>query len=86
MHTHRYGYNHRCKLFCLLILILNSKELYDVYTKFNISISFMKKEVIQIQEQINLFVLIFLVQLTLFLDFIIFPQFFNFFPKKRSFL
>lgn len=86
MHTHRYGYNHRCKLFCLLILILNSKELYDVYTKFNISISFMKKEVIQIQEQINLFVLIFLVQLTLFLDFIIFPQFCNFFPKKRSFL
>lgn len=57
MHTHRYGYSHRCKLFCLLILILDSKELYDVYTKFNISIYFMKKEVIQIQEQINLFVL-----------------------------
>lgn len=59
MHTHRYGYSHRCKLVCLLILILNSKELHDVYTKFNISISFMKKEVIRIQEQINLLVLIF---------------------------
>lgn len=59
MHTHRYGYSHRCKLFCLLILILNSKELHDVYTKFNISISFMKKEVMRIQEQINLLVLIF---------------------------
>lgn len=54
MHTHRYGYSHRYKLFCFLILILDSKELYDVYTKFNISVSFMKKEVIQIQEQINL--------------------------------